>query len=214
MLAAGVRLGPASLRRAARACAARPAALAQPQRGPPRQSGLAELGLELLLPQQQQRRGLATREGKEEHGPVADDSTFRNVLWTDMSPLEKAKYAVSHYGLIALVGGGVTYAVSKGSMWMTSTFMGLSFKTVGWWGFMAGYGSGFATAGALYGASRSFSIRPETVRSQAFQIVQGSPQVQQAMGLSITAPLRSGIMRAYSLDGGVSVGGLTDGRAG
>jgi len=139
----------------------------------------------------------------DEHQHVDDEkSEYDNVKWKDMTPLEKTKYLVSQYGTYTAVALGFSYVISKTSVWITSSFLGLSFKTVGFWAFVVGYGSGVGTCAALYMGARQMQLRPEWVRQEAFDMVADNEQVRQLMGISLLSPLRSGVMRAYSLDGG------------
>ena len=100
------------------------------------------------------------------------------------------------------VGGSFAYVFTKSSMFITNFLTGISFKTVGWWGFVAGFNAGLATTAGLYAVTRGLYIRPENVRAKALHKVLSDSRVSELMGSTLLSPLRAGLMRAYTKDGG------------
>ena len=99
-----------------------------------------------------------------------------------------------------MLGGGcaVAYGVSKMMMWVTGTFMHISFTHVAYYGFWTGMASA-AVCGVLFHNAHKLSyIRPERVYKEALGLVRADPAVKAAMGAS----LKGGQMRAYKIGGG------------
>ena len=124
---------------------------------------------------------------------------IRNVRWKDMELKEKITYSVSKYGIYALIGSGIAYTVSKLTMLGSSYILGLSFKRVGWWCYLAGFNSGLLTSGIVYLIIRGFYIVPENVRAKAFYLVKMNKEVSSIMDSSFLSPIKIGFMRAYRL---------------
>jgi hypothetical protein len=103
----------------------------------------------------------------------------------------------------AVLGGGVTvYIISKGALYLTSTFMNMSLTYIGYVGFMAGLGSGAVCASLFWWFWRTFGIRPEPVYQEALKVIQSDPDAVERLGKITLGSVKSGAMRAYKLDGG------------
>jgi len=144
----------------------------------------------LLLPQQQQRRGFATSSDLD----TVNDTFLKKTV----------RFLGTRTGMIAMGGSVFAIVIGRIVYKVTAAFVHLDFYTVAEVGFAAGFtttASGFAFATYL---NRLRHIDVEKVVSDALEIVQRSPKVAQAMGLTgfTLSPVQTGTIRTYQIEGG------------
>eukprot|EP00511_Aplanochytrium_stocchinoi_P000244 CAMPEP_0204822474 /NCGR_PEP_ID=MMETSP1346-20131115/662_1 /ASSEMBLY_ACC=CAM_ASM_000771 /TAXON_ID=215587 /ORGANISM="Aplanochytrium stocchinoi, Strain GSBS06" /LENGTH=319 /DNA_ID=CAMNT_0051948687 /DNA_START=139 /DNA_END=1098 /DNA_ORIENTATION=+ len=134
---------------------------------------------------------------------VDDDATDDEMVpQTELHPLEKAKIWALQYGGYAGLSLVLTYAFYRTVHFTTSSLLSINFWDMGKYSFIIGILGGSVGTFMVQRTVQSLGIRPEIVRKAALQKVSKHPMVMEAMGATFATPLKGGLMRAYSKDGG------------